>query len=116
MIRNAIAVPILAAILLAGSACSPSAQNDTAAGRETTALAGTYYYEGGDAGGRQKITLELRSNGTYTKEMKADAGGLTGLGGKHSGTWRASGTEVWLSGDGTWPQYTHDLSAFRKVR
>lgn len=77
-------------------------------------LVGTWQYEGGDAGGQQKITLTLRADHSYTKTLDANVQG-SHYGGTHSGTWSARGMVVDLSGDGNWPPYTHDLSSFRKV-
>jgi hypothetical protein len=78
-------------------------------------LQGTWEYNGGDAGGQQKITLILRSDHSYTKTLEAHVQGAN-YGGTHSGTWTADGKIVHLSGDENWPPYTHDLSLFRKVR
>jgi len=121
MIPNATTVAALAALLLAATGCgsspsgAPYSRSSADAPSNRKALAGTYYYEGGDSGGYQKITLTLRSDGTYTKVLNAAVPGLSGLGGTHSGTWTASGTSVTLSGDGNFPAFTHDLSAFRKI-
>ena len=77
-------------------------------------LVGTWHYEGGDSGGQQKIDLELRSDGTYSKTLVAYVRGHR-YGGQHEGTWTAQGSMVHLSGDGNWPPYDHDLSLFRKT-
>jgi len=76
-------------------------------------LAGTWRYATSDANTSQKITLTLRSDGTYSKMLDARVNGAS-YGGTHDGTWTARGMVVSLSGDGNWPALTHDLSSFTK--
>lgn len=79
------------------------------------ALVGTWKGTAGDSYAHQYVTLELRGDGTYTKTLSAAVGG-SNYGGTHEGTWKANGMTVYLSGDGNWPPYSHDLSKFQKVR
>lgn len=75
-------------------------------------VAGTWTGGKCDPGACYQIILELRADGTYTKQLKTNIG----VGGAHSGTYRVRGTVVYLSGDGNWPPYSHDLSQFQKVQ
>ncbi len=70
-------------------------------------LVGSWYKEVFDGYFAYSTTLDLRSDGTYTKTIRTGA---------HSGTWTSSGTIVHLSGDGHWPPTNENLSAFRKTR
>lgn len=91
---------------------------------ERSKLAGTWRYESASAVGYQEIVLELKADGTYTKQLKFRTptmySGMVGSGptggGEHSGTWTATGTVVSLSGDRRWPASSHDLSGFQRVR
>jgi hypothetical protein len=118
--RHIAVVALAASLGLCGSVACGTTGNAGIAFASTHAsvdgdLAGTWEYVGGDGGGQQKITLILRSDQTYTKTLDATVNGAH-YGGTHSGTWTSEGMTVRLSGDGNWPPYTHDLSAFRKVR
>jgi len=83
-------------------------------------LVGTWVGGAGDGGGSYVVELELHADGTYKKTLTARVsnpdGTGNGYGGSHNGTWTAKGSVVYLSGDGNWPPYSHDLSKFRKVR
>jgi len=84
--------------------------------RDTQQYVGTWERNGpNDSRATQRIILELRADGTYTKTLNATVDGKP-YGGTHSGTWKARGTTVDLSGDGNWPSISHDLREFRKVR
>lgn len=82
---------------------------------EEGSLVGAWHFSGGDLSAHQTIDLELRGDGTYTKEFSATVQGAP-YGGTHSGTWTARGMVVYLSGDGNWPAVSHDLSRFTRVR
>ncbi len=86
-----------------------------ATANEQDSLIGTWHFSGGDLSAQQTIDLALRADGTYTKTLSANVRGAH-YGGTHSGTWTASGTVVYLSGDGNWPAVSHDLSRFTRVR
>lgn len=95
--------------LLKGTEVFASAQADGA-----SRLAGTWIREKSDSYTYQKITLVLRSDGTYTKTLVARVNGAP-YGGTHSGNWTARGSMVHLSGDGNWPAVDHDLSEFQRA-
>jgi hypothetical protein len=78
-------------------------------------LVGKWVGGAGDGGGSYVVELELRSDGTYMKTLTAKTSDGAGYGGKHRGTWKSRGKQLFLSGDGNWPPYSHDLSTFRKV-
>ncbi len=87
---------------------------------DTQDLVGSWVGGAGDGGAAYVVELELHADGTYKKTLTAKTnnadGSHSGYGGSHSGTWKAKGSVVYLSGDGNWPPYSHDLSKFRKVR
>ncbi len=70
-------------------------------------LVGSWHKQAFDGYFAYSTTIDLRSDGTYTKTLRTGA---------HSGSWTSSGTIVHLSGDGHWPPTNEDLSAFRKIR
>jgi hypothetical protein len=92
-------------------------------GETNGGLIGTWVYEDAGSVHFTRIEITLRPDGTYTKTLGArtpgwggGGKGIGGLGGTHQGRWTSSGMVVYLSGDGNWPQSTHDLSGFRRVR
>ena len=88
------------------------AQTDSSAGAQDASWAiGTWVGGNGDTGAIYTVTLTLNANGSYHKTLSTDIG----VGGSHSGTWTLKNTTVYLSGDGKWPPYSHDLSKFKKV-
>jgi hypothetical protein len=92
-------------------------------GETNSELIGTWVYEDAGSVHYTRIEITLRPDGTYTKTLQGrtpgwggGGTGIGGLGGTHQGRWTAKGMVVDLSGDGNWPQSTHDLSSFRRVR
>lgn len=75
---------------------------------------GAWVRQTSDPEASQKIILILRSDGTYRKTLDALVRGVP-YGGTHEGTWTMSGTVVQLSGNRTWPPYSHDLSKFQRL-
>lgn len=74
-------------------------------------LVGVWEFTKGDIGATYVIVLDLKADGSYTKQLRTSIG----AGGTHSGTWKYRGAVVYLSGDGNWPPISHDLSTFTKV-
>jgi hypothetical protein len=82
----------------------------------TDPLAGVWEGDGpSDARAQQHTVLELRSDHTYTKTLRAIIDGVN-YGGTHSGTWTARGMIVDLSGYGNYPSSSRDLRSMHKVR
>jgi hypothetical protein len=81
-------------------------------------LVGVWFKETADISTFERLTITLRPDGTYTKEslQRISIYGTGYIPAKHDGTWRASGTKVSLSGNGTYPGSTHDLAIFTKLR
>ena len=100
---------------VAGNCTSTLAMSGTNEGllvsTDDTWAVGTWQGGYGDAGATYRVTLTLNGDGTYRKTLATNIG----VGGAHSGTWSLKGTTVYLSGDGNWPPYSHDLSTFLKV-
>jgi hypothetical protein len=80
-------------------------------------LVGVWFKETADLSSFQRLKLTLRPDGTYTKEswMRMSAYGTGYIPGRHDGTWRSSGSVVYLSGDGNYPASNHDLSGFERL-
>lgn len=92
-------------------------------GETNSGLIGTWVYEDAGSVHFTRIEISLRPDGTYTKTMRVRTSGwggggtgIGGLGGTHRGRWTATGMVVHLSGDAHWPQCTHDLSSFKRIR
>ena len=76
---------------------------------------GTWQRTVSDATGTTRITLQLRQDGSYTKELYAVLRGHE-FNNSEQGTWRADGPVVLCSGDGNAPASRHDLRLYQKLR
>ena len=106
---------LLAFSLFGHAAISGSASNFQSSPSDRTPYLGTWQREVSDSTGTTRITLELRGNGSYTKNLDAVLKGRE-FHGADNGTWSADGPVVHCSGDGDSPPSNHDLRYYQKVR
>ena len=113
------------AILIVGTLCAfPSlcthaaatnAAHSAVAQDNRAPYIGTWQREINDSTGDTKITLQLRGDGSYTKNMDAVLRGRE-FHGSENGSWSADGPVVRCSGDGNYPVSTHDLRYYKKLQ